>query len=312
VAVSELGEEKADALTRNADVAMYVAKSRGKARFEIYEPSMHPDLVEQRELHDDLSGALEREEFALYYQPIVDMRDGSIVGAEALLRWNHPTRRLVPPSKFIPIAEQSGLISAIGRWVLEQACRQAAIWRAGFPEYPQLSISVNVSARQLADPGFPAELQAALDRVRVEPQMLTLELTESMMLKDDEVTAERMARIRETGARIAIDDFGTGYSSLSYLQQFPVDAIKIDRSFTERLSADGRNFEVTRTIVELGRSLGLEIVAEGIEHAGQVAAIRSLGCTHAQGYYFGRPMPADEFARMISQAILASQQTRAA
>jgi EAL domain-containing protein (putative c-di-GMP-specific phosphodiesterase class I) len=273
---------------------------------------MHPDLIEQRELLDDLGGALERDELALYYQPIVDMQLGSVVGAEALLRWNHPSRRLVPPSKFIPIAEESGLILSIGRWVLNEACRQGALWRIRFPDHTRFAMSVNVSARQLADATFIDDLRAALACFNIDPPTLTLELTESMMVSDDELTAERIARIRETGVRIAIDDFGTGYSSLSYLQQFPVDAIKIDRSFTERMSAEGRNFEVTRSIVELGRSLELQIVAEGIEHAGQVAAFQSLGCTHAQGYYYGRPVPADEFTRVISRSIFTPRAQRAA
>jgi diguanylate cyclase (GGDEF)-like protein len=305
VAISEHGVEGADELTRNADVAMYVAKSRGKARFEIYEPAMHPDLVEQRELLDDLTGALEREELVLYYQPLIDMPTEGVVGAEALIRWNHPTRRLVPPSKFIPIAEESGLIVPIGRWVLEEACRQGALWRIRFPGHRGFTMAVNISARQLAQPSFIEDVRATLHGFHTDPASLTLELTESMMLADDEVTALTIREIRELGVRVAIDDFGTGYSSLAYLQQFPVDVIKIDRSFTERLSADGRNFEVTRSIVELGRSLNLEIVAEGIEHAGQVAAIRSLGCTHGQGYYYGRPMPAAEFTKLISRAIFA-------
>jgi EAL domain-containing protein (putative c-di-GMP-specific phosphodiesterase class I) len=284
---------------------MYVAKSRGKARFEIYEPSMHPDLVEQRELLDDLNGALERRELVLFYQPVVEMQTGTVVGAEALIRWQHPSRRIVPPSKFIPIAEQSGLILPIGRWVLQEACRQGALWRIRFPDRSRFSMAVNVSARQLEEPAFVDELRATLRGYNVDPQSLTLELTESMMLRDDETTVCRLRQIRELGVRIAIDDFGTGYSSLGYLQQFPVDVIKIDRSFTERLSSDGRNFEVTRSIVELGRSLGVDIVAEGIEHAGQVAAVRSLGCTHGQGYYFGRPVPADDFTKIISRSIFA-------
>jgi diguanylate cyclase (GGDEF)-like protein len=305
LAISEGGKEDADELTRNADVAMYVAKSRGKARFEIYEPSMHPDLVEQRELLDDLNGALERRELVLFYQPVVEMQTGTVVGAEALIRWQHPSRRIVPPSKFIPIAEQSGLILPIGRWVLQEACRQGALWRIRFPDRSRFSMAVNVSARQLEEPAFVDELRATLRGYNVDPQSLTLELTESMMLRDDETTVCRLRQIRELGVRIAIDDFGTGYSSLGYLQQFPVDVIKIDRSFTERLSSDGRNFEVTRSIVELGRSLGVDIVAEGIEHAGQVAAVRSLGCTHGQGYYFGRPVPADDFTKIISRSIFA-------
>jgi EAL domain-containing protein (putative c-di-GMP-specific phosphodiesterase class I) len=268
--------------------------------------------VEQRELLDDLGGALERDELALFYQPIVNMHDGRVVGAEALLRWNHPSRRLVPPSKFIPIAEQSGLILGIGRWVLNSACQQVALWRIRFPALDSFSMAVNVSARQLADSAFVEDLRDALESFSIDPATLTLELTESLMVGDDDVTAVRIREIRELGVRIAIDDFGTGYSSLSYLQQFPVDVIKIDRSFTERMSAEGRNFEVTRSIVELGRSLELEIVAEGIEHEAQVSAFRALGCTHAQGYYFGRPVPADEFTRVISRAIYAPAARRAA
>jgi diguanylate cyclase (GGDEF)-like protein len=305
LAISEQGDDPADELMRNADVAMYVAKSRGKARFEIYEPSMHPELIENRELLDDLNGALERGELVNHYQPIVDLQTGRVTGAEALLRWNHPSRRLVPPVKFIPLAEQSGLIVPIGRWVLNEACRQSALWRIRHPENRTFAMHVNVSVRQLAEESFIDDLKAALHDFNTDPASLTLELTESMMLDDNAASTRRVEQIRELGVRIAIDDFGTGYSSLGYLQQFTVDAIKIDRSFTERLSQDGRNMEVTRSIVELGLSLGLNIVAEGIEHVEQVAAFRSLGCTHGQGYYYARPMPAGEFARLISREIFA-------
>jgi EAL domain-containing protein (putative c-di-GMP-specific phosphodiesterase class I) len=187
--------------------------------------------------------------------------------------------------------------------VLQEACRQGALWRIRFPDHQGFAMAVNISARQLAQPSFVQELHDTLEGFHTDPASLTLELTESMMLGDDEATTRKIQEIRELGVRVAIDDFGTGYSSLGYLQQFPVDVIKIDRSFIERLSVDGRNFEVTKSIVELGRSLNLEIVAEGIEHAGQVAAIRSLGCTHGQGYYYGRPMPAGEFTKLISRAI---------
>ncbi len=293
------GAETAEELMRNADVAMYVAKSRGKNRVELFEPAMHPELIEVRELSRDLELALTRGELVNYYQPVMDMETGRIAGAEALLRWHHPVRGLIPPGRFIPLAEQSGLILPIGLRALSEALKTGADWRGRFPELPPLQMHVNVSAQQLYDDLFVHELATIMRAFAVDPATVTLELTESMA-QDGEMAIGKMRQLRELGVRLTIDDFGTGYSSLSYLQDLPVTGIKIDRSFTERVG-DERDAGVTRSIVELGHSLNLDIVVEGVEHEAQVAVFRGLGCRWAQGYFYGPAVTADEFAALLAR-----------
>ena len=305
LALSSAAVTGATDLLRNADVAMYRAKSGGKGRLAVFEPSMHQRAVARLDTEMELRTAIDRDEFVLDYQPVVALGSGAIVGYEALLRWRHPVRGLVSPAEFIPLAEETGLIVPIGRWVLETACREAAGWptvRASGTELGSraLFISVNLSARQLADADLIADVSAVLERTGLAPERLTLELTESAMLDDADAAIGLLGRLRELGARIAVDDFGTGYSSLRYVQRFPIDVLKIDRSFVAGITGGGPEAAVARTLVQLGHALDIAIVAEGVEEPEQVELLRQLGCAYAQGYLLGRPAPADVVERQIA------------
>jgi diguanylate cyclase (GGDEF)-like protein/PAS domain S-box-containing protein len=287
-----------DQLMRNADLAMYRAKAAGDGGYASYDPQMHSGLVERLQLEADLRGALDNDEFHLHYQPTVELDTGAVIGFEALIRWRHPTRGLVPPAEFIPLAEATGLILPIGRWVLSEACRQAAAWVEHDPGRA-LTMAVNVSARQFGQADLPALVTGVLTDTGLRPDRLCLEMTESAIMNDTEETLALLTRLKGIGVRLAIDDFGTGYSSLSYLRRFPVDTLKIDRSFVERLGEESDDATLARTIVQLGQSLGMSTVAEGIEHYRQFLALRRMGCERAQGYYFSRPLPADEAGRLL-------------
>jgi len=297
VAVSSVHGETPDELLRNADVAMYSAKSSGKNRIEAFQPSMHTAALARLALKGDLERALERNEFSLVYQPIVSLRTEQLVGVEALLRWNHRERGTVGPDQFIPVAEETGLIVPLGTWVLEQACRQAATWNAGSER--RLTMSVNVSGRQLQHPDFIRDVEAVLSRTGVEPGLVTLELTESVLMHDAEATHAALQALKALGVRIAIDDFGTGYSSLSYLRRFPIDELKIDRSFVGTLRDGPEQAAVVLSILKLGETLHLETVAEGIEELSQLTELRALGAELGQGFYFARPMPAEALAALL-------------
>jgi len=298
--------EGADELLRNADLAMYHAKARGKGTYEVFAPAMYEVVSDRVALLADLRGALDRKEFAVVYQPVVDLGTGHVVGAEALIRWTHPARGPVPPPRFIGLAEDSGLILPIGRFVLEAACRQAAGWlRDG---HGDLHVAVNMSGRQLQYPGFVADVAAVLAATGLPPHALLLEITESVVMQDTEASLARLAALKALGVRLAIDDFGTGYSSLAYLQRFPVDVLKIDKRFVDGVH-EGRSGEaLARTIVALGETLGLRTVGEGIERPEQRDALRSLGCTYGQGYLFARPLPAHELDGLL--AVLAQAPPR--
>jgi diguanylate cyclase (GGDEF)-like protein/PAS domain S-box-containing protein len=289
-----------DQLLRNADLAMYRAKAAGQGGYERYDPQMHTELVQRVQLEADLRRALEAGELFLVYQPTFDLASGQVVGAEALARWQHPTRGLVPPTEFIPLAEASGLIRPLGAWVLREACRQAAEWQRSTAHRDKpLALSINLSGRQLQVPEVVDDVSTALRESGLQPDSLVLEMTESVLMDDDENVLAILRRLKELGARLAIDDFGTGYSSLSYLHRFPVDMLKIDRSFVERLSHASDNAELARTIVRLGQSLQLVTVAEGVEDSAQFLALRRMGCDVGQGYYFGKPMPSEEISRLL-------------
>jgi EAL domain-containing protein (putative c-di-GMP-specific phosphodiesterase class I) len=294
----------ADQLLRNADLAMYRAKAAGRGGFERYDPEMHTELVQRVQLESDLRRALEAGELFLQYQPTFDLGSGQIVGAEALARWNHPARGLVQPTEFIPLAEASGLIRPLGAWVLREACRQAAEWqRSSPPREKPLTLNINLSGRQLQFPEVVDDVARALEESGLPPSSLVLEMTESVLMDDNEDVLTILRRIKALGARLAIDDFGTGYSSLSYLHRFPVDMLKIDRSFVERLSHASDNAELARTIVRLGQSLQLVTVAEGVEDSAQFLALRRMGCDVGQGFYFGRPMESGEISRLLGDDI---------
>jgi diguanylate cyclase (GGDEF)-like protein/PAS domain S-box-containing protein len=294
IASMEMGDSP-DNVLRNADLAMYFAKSRQKGHFAVYEPSMHDQMMEHLELEVDLRAAVERSEFEIEYQPIVNLVTGEVHGAEALLRWNHPTRGYVPPSRFVALAEETGLIIPLGRWVLREACERARDWRAHSHGRRPLQISVNLSARHFQDPSLMQDVQDALNDSGLEPWALTLEITESVLMHTSEATLDRLRALKGLGLNLAIDDFGTGYSSLGYLQQFPIDILKIDRSFVEAVGREHADPVLARAIIALGRTLRLETIAEGIERPEQREGLRTLGCTLGQGYHFARPMSAQRF-----------------
>lgn len=283
----------ADELLSNADVARYRARAAGSGAVVTYDGQMRAALLERLEMQAHLQTALDRHELVLHYQPIVELDTGRSTGVEALLRWTHPDRGAVPPSDFIPIAEVTGAIVPIGRWVLQTACRQIARWRL---VDPALTMNVNVSAHQLRDPAFPEDVRRALEASGLPGAALILEITESVLLEDDEQTLESLRALKALGVAVALDDFGTGYSALGYLRRFPVDILKIDRSFVSGGDAgDDDGDQLVRTIVELGRAYSLDVVAEGIEDEGQRRRLVELGCSHGQGYHFGRPADEESF-----------------
>jgi EAL domain-containing protein (putative c-di-GMP-specific phosphodiesterase class I) len=296
-------------LMRNADLAMYKAKSGGGSGYAMYDPQMHNALVQRLELEADLRVALERSELALHYQPTVDLLTGEIVGFEALVRWHHPTRGVVAPFDFIGIAETTGLIVPLGRWVLAEACRQAVAWGAGTGR--RLKMAVNVSVRQFEDCDLAAMVSDVLAETGMPVDQLCLEMTESVLLTDTDENLTQLLRLKSLGVTLAMDDFGTGYSSLAYLRRFPMDTLKIDRSFVDRLGGDSEDVALVRTIVRLGQSLGMSTVAEGIEDAAQLDALQELGCDLAQGYFLSRPVPAAEAGRLLREGLPTAPRTLA-
>jgi diguanylate cyclase (GGDEF)-like protein/PAS domain S-box-containing protein len=293
----------AEELLRNADVAMYAAKERGKGQVASFEQAMHEQAVERLELAGHLSTALERDELVLDYQPYVDLQTGAVAGFEALLRWQHPERGRLAPDRFIDLAETSGLIVPIGRWVLRTACRQLQRWEAAHPWLEGLGMSVNVSARQVADADFAADVRAIIAESGVAPDQITLEITERLLVEDSDAVAIRLRALKEIGVRLAVDDFGTGYSSLSYLQSFPVDILKIDRSFVAGIDGDQERARLVGGIVDMGHSLGLQIVTEGIEEPGDAAVLRDLGSDFGQGYLFSRPIDPAAAGRFLAERL---------
>ncbi len=303
IAVNDAGEESADQLLRNADLAMYRAKARRDVGFVRFESAMHDALLARVRAEGDLRAAVRNGDLVMYYQPIVSLADNRIVGVEALIRWRHPDRGLVLPSAFIDIAEETGLVEDIGRWALEESCRQAVAWQSFGRNGAPFRVAVNVSPRQLG-PHLPRTVHDVLSATGLPPAALTLELTEGVLIERTEEVLALLQGLKSFGVRIAVDDFGTGYSSLSYLMRFPVDVLKIDQSFVQHVGADcepGRA-ELARTIVELGTSLGLTTVAEGIETQAQRDLMASFGCTQGQGYLFARPLPAEEMDALLAVA----------
>jgi diguanylate cyclase (GGDEF)-like protein len=284
-------------LMRDADVAMYRAKAEGKNRVVGFEPSMQARVMRRMQLESDLRRGLDQHEFVLHYQPLVELESGMMVGVEALIRWNHPERGLLQPSDFIEIAEDTGLIVPLGRWVIEQATRDAAGWASAAEK--QMSVSVNLSPRQLHDPELVATTAYALADANMPAECLTIEITENLLLKDTELAKSRLAALRSLGVKVAVDDFGTGYSSLAYLDRYPVDILKIDRSFVEPLGESDKHTALVRSILDLASALDIDTVAEGVENDAQRDILRALGCSRAQGFYFARPLPAEELTAWI-------------
>jgi diguanylate cyclase (GGDEF)-like protein len=286
-------------LLKAADVAMYRAKEMGRNNYQYYLPSMNVHTLERLELESDLSHALERNEFLLHYQPKVDVLSGLITGVEALLRWNHPLRGLIPPKDFIPLAEETGLIVAIGEWVLSTACRRSKAWQA--QGATKLSVAVNLSARQVADPMLLSILERIIRDSGLDPASLELEITESMVMAQGECAVELLHKFKAIGVQIAMDDFGTGYSSLAYLKRFPIDTLKVDRSFIRDIPTDSGDMKITRAIIAMARGLKLKVVAEGVETAEQLAFLRKERCDAVQGYLLYRPLPEHEVGRVLEQ-----------
>jgi len=298
IAIRRDGDEAGE-LLRNADVAMYTAKSKGKACFEIFEPAMHDVVVARLGMEAELRRALERGEFVVHYQPIVKLETGEIIGAEALVRWQHPTRGLVPPLEFIPLAEETGLIIPLGGWILRQACRQLAEWQKLRGGGDPFVMNVNLSSRQLMRDVIADEVAAAVDESGIRASWLVLEVTETVLMADPVAAAVALKHIRDLGVRVALDDFGSGYSSLSHLRRFPIDIVKIDKSFVDDVARDGVESAIARGIIDLGRAMSIQTVAEGIEANDQAEMLRSLGCDLGQGYFFARPLAADAWAELL-------------
>jgi diguanylate cyclase (GGDEF)-like protein/PAS domain S-box-containing protein len=307
VAVSGRNASSPDEILRDADTAMYRAKELGRARVELFEERSHLQAVDHLQTGRDLHHALERGEFEVHYQPIVELDTGRVSGFEALLRWNHPVRGLLLPGEFIGLAEETGLIVPIGLWVLEQACRQTVRWQANRPNGPPLSISVNLAPRQIAEPSLPKDLAAVLERTGIDARVVVLELTESALIDDEESASRTLHALRDQGVHIAVDDFGTGYSSLVHLKRFPVRALKIDQAFVDGLGQEPDDTSIVTAVVGLAHSLGLAAVAEGLETPQQLAALRTIGCDYAQGSLFGRPLPAASLGEHPADDLVAWQ-----
>ncbi|HEX6313005.1 MAG TPA: EAL domain-containing protein [Acidimicrobiia bacterium] len=297
------GHDSGAALLRDADAAMNRAKEHGRARCEVFDPRSRENAVDHLRTGNALHRALERGEFEVHFQPVVDLEAGAVTGFEALLRWRHPERGLVPPGEFIARAESTGLIVPIGAWVLEEACRQAARWQEVHRGQAPLTISVNLSPRQLAEPTLPAQVARIIAETGVHPDSVWLEITETTLMHDAESAIGTLEALQEQGVHIAVDDFGTGYSSLSYLKRFPVEALKVDRTFVDGLGRDAEDTVIATACVSLAHSLGLTAIAEGVESHAQLAELRTLGCELAQGYLFAAPTSAPELGERPAERV---------
>lgn len=295
IALADTAETRAEDLLRNSNTAMQRAKTLKNIRYQVFERTMQVGGLDRLQLETDLRLAVSRQEFVMYYQPVISLEMGKIVGFEALVRWQHPRQGLVTPDRFLKVAKETGLIIPIGRWALQEACRQIAIWQERFESKYPIIVGVNLSARQFMHPDLVSEIREIIRSTAIAPEWLRLEVTESVIMDDVEMTIALLHQLKELNVKLSIDDFGTGFSSLGYLPRFPVDVLKIDRSFIGRMedSSEGDNLAIVRTILMLARALNLDAIAEGVETARQLQQLRSLGCKYVQGYYFQRPIPAD-------------------
>src|SRR5215218_1419850 len=302
IAVADSAEALPDDLLRDADAAMYRAKERGRGRYELFDEVLRRRVLLRMRTENELRRGLERGELRVVYQPVVELTGGEVTAVEALVRWQHPQRGLLDPVEFIPVAEDSGLIGALGDWVLAAACRDGAVWQQRFPRADPLLVCVNASARQLANAAFPARVADAMDRHGLAPGSLALEITESVLMEEAHAPVTVLASLREYGLRLMLDDFGTGYSSLAYLKRFPLDVLKIDRSFVAGLGRDEEDSAIVAAVVQMARTLGLTVVAEGVERPEQLEILRELDCDRVQGRLIAEPMPADSVGRMMGSA----------
>jgi diguanylate cyclase (GGDEF)-like protein/PAS domain S-box-containing protein len=299
IAISIGGQEHAEDLLRNADMAMYRAKSDGRARYVVFDPSMHTDALARLDIENDLRHALRHDEFRVHYQPIVAMRTGNITEVEALVRWQHPTRGLLLPDEFIPIAESTGLIIPLGLWVLQQACRQVAAWHAQFPTQPPLTLSVNLSPRQFQQASIVADVAGALKNSGLPGSCLKLEITEGIIIRDAKATIRKLWELKGLGLQLAIDDFGTGYSSLSYLKRLPLDVLKIDQSFVRGIGHNQEDTAIVHAIMAMAKSLNFKVTGEGIETVEQAAMLGKCGCDYGQGYLFSEPLDSSKTGALL-------------
>jgi diguanylate cyclase (GGDEF)-like protein/PAS domain S-box-containing protein len=304
IVLSESGYHEVSEILRDADTAMYQAKAQGKARYEIFNPEMHQAALKQLRLENDLRRAFEQQQFLLYYQPIMNLQTQRLIGLEALIRWQHPERGLVSPDDFIAVTEETGLIVALGEWVLRTACHQVALWQQQFT-CPDLQVSVNLSAKQLQDNGLLETVDRILRETHLSAHSLVLEITESMLIDDVETVIQLLKQFNDRAIRLHIDDFGMGYSSLSYLQRFPIHALKIDRYFIQNLNLDLNanplNTDVVKAMIALSHALKLDVIAEGIETEAQITMLKAAGCTSGQGYFFAQPLPVEEIELLLPQ-----------
>jgi diguanylate cyclase (GGDEF)-like protein/PAS domain S-box-containing protein len=300
IALSTIGYGNTEEILRDADTAMYRAKEQGKGRFEVFDKVMHARAISRLQLENDLRYALDRKELEVYYQPIIKLEDGSLSGFEALIRWNHPERGMVSPADFIPVAEDTELIIPIGQWILFEACRQVREWQSLFPSAKPLTISVNLSGKQFKQPDLVGQVKQILYQTGLDPHCLRLEITESMVMEDAEAATAMLRQLRSLNVQLSIDDFGTGYSSLSYLHRFPVNILKIDKSFVGRMAVDEESMGIVETIITLASKLKMNVVAEGIETQEQWDKLKSLQCQLGQGFLFSRPVPADKARALVN------------
>jgi diguanylate cyclase (GGDEF)-like protein len=301
IALSSTGYDHPENMLRDADTAMYRAKAQGKACYEVFDKGMHTHAVYLLQMENDLRRAIDREELRVYYQPIVSLDNGNLAGFEALIRWQHPERGFINPADFIPLAEDTGLIVPLGLWILKRACQQLCKWQWQSPANRSLFMSVNLSGKQVAEPELVGQIRDILEETHVEAKYLKLEITESAVMENAEMAARLLNRLKELGVQLSIDDFGTGYSSLSYLHRFPVNTLKIDRSFVGRIGEAAENIEIVRTVISLAENMGMEVVAEGVETLSQLTQLRKLNCQYGQGYLFSRPVDADSVSEWISK-----------
>jgi diguanylate cyclase (GGDEF)-like protein len=300
IVTSSMAHDQPDQILRSADMAMYRAKAAGRARYEMFDRAMHTDALERLRLETDLRRAVELSEFVLHYQPVVSLRTGRVTGLEALVRWQHPERGLVHPMDFIPVAEETGLIVPIGKWVLAEALRQIAEWQKAHPRKDPLTIGVNLSVKQFSQPDLADQIRHAIELTAVAPSSLCLEITEAAIIEKGRAAVSMLSRIRELGVQVYLDDFGTGYSSLSYLHGLPIDAIKIDRAFVSSMDTDDKNLRLVRTILTLAEIVGVRAEAEGISTSEQLRELRALNCEQGQGYLFSAPITRDAVNEVLS------------
>ena len=303
IALGNSAYQDPEEIMRDADTAMYRAKSLGKARYEVFNADMRASVMARLELETDLRRALERGEFRNFYQPIVSLADGEVIGFEALLRWEHPTRGLLGPKEFISVAEDTGLIRELGWWSLREACSRISEWKAGSVAGRELTVSVNLSIKQFMQPNLVENIGLLLKELALPPHSLKLEITESTVMEDPTTAVEMLQQMKALGIRLAIDDFGTGYSSLSYLHRFPLDTLKIDRSFISGAAGGESGMEIARTIMPLAKNLRLDVVAEGVETAEQVQELKKLECKYAQGFFFSKPLSRYEAEALLAEHV---------